>query len=170
MLILTTVLPKRDKCVATVESKRSISFRTLTITWFQNVLSLSNRSVSLPYRSIFLVKQYNHSENVTVAQLTDVIVRYKIRLFQRIDFVPAHKYIRYKSKQSQLNNTKNLWLWTKETCLGTQDLLSTQVTSLHHWAAELWEGKLVSSSPAPQESSTPNSPWAYGIPDGPKKS
>lgn len=125
MLILTTVLPKRDKCVATVESKRSISFRTRTITWFQNVLSLFNRSVSLPYGSIFLVQQSNHSENVTVAQLTDVIVRYKIRLFQRIDFVPAHKYTRYKSKQSQLNNTKNLWLWTKETCLGNQDLLST---------------------------------------------
>lgn len=68
-----------------------------------------------------------------MAQLTDVIVRYKIRLFQRTDFVPSHKYIRYKSKQSQLNNTKSLWLWTKEICVGTQDLLSTQVTSLHHW-------------------------------------
>ena len=94
MLILATLFPKKDKCVATVESKRSIFFRTLTITWFQNVLSLPNRPVSLLYGSIFLVKQSNHSENVTVAQLTDVIVRYEIRLFQRIDSVSSHKYIK----------------------------------------------------------------------------
>ena len=90
MLILATLFPKEYKCVATVESKRSIFFRTLTTTWFQNVLSLPNRPVSLLYGSIFLVKQSNHSENFTVAQFTDV--RYEIRLFQRIDCLIPQVY------------------------------------------------------------------------------
>lgn len=127
-----------------------------------------NRSVSLLWKHFS--SESNHSENVTVAQLTDVIVRYKIRLFQRTDFVPSHKYIRYKSKQSQLNNTKSLWLWTKEICVGSQDLLSTQVTSLHHWPLNCGKANwclqaLFLKSPPPW-----NSPWAHGIPDGRKKS